>query len=68
MTTVNPGFQVTNIKAKSTPTPRWRRVLFKISGAALACTGPNNIDPKVRFVNIVCNLVGFLMIVSLVSK
>jgi uridylate kinase len=28
-------------------TPKWRRVVFKISGVALAGTGPNNIDPKV---------------------
>ncbi|OVA17879.1 Aspartate/glutamate/uridylate kinase [Macleaya cordata] len=32
---------------KSLSNPRWQRVVFKISGAALAGTGPQNIDPKV---------------------
>ncbi|KAL5740682.1 hypothetical protein ACOSP7_029563 [Xanthoceras sorbifolium] len=37
--------QITNMKSKSSP--RWRRVVFKISGVALAGSGHNNIDPKV---------------------
>ncbi|KAL3754074.1 hypothetical protein ACJRO7_001336 [Eucalyptus globulus] len=41
------GNPVNNIKSKSLSNPRWRRVVFKISGAALAGTGQNNIDPKV---------------------
>lgn len=47
MVTYNPGVQLSNVKSKVTSNPRWRRVVLKISGAALACTGPNNIDPKV---------------------
>ncbi|GKV39631.1 hypothetical protein SLEP1_g47376 [Rubroshorea leprosula] len=43
-TTQTPVSQVANVKSKS---PKWRRVIFKISGAALACGGPNNVDPKV---------------------
>lgn len=39
--------QVNNVKSKSISNPRWRRVVFKVSGVALAGTGPNNIDPKV---------------------
>ncbi|CAH9110027.1 unnamed protein product [Cuscuta epithymum] len=42
-----PGAQVNNIKLKSSGGPRWRRVIFKISGAALSGTTQNNIDPKV---------------------
>ncbi|KAF6146790.1 hypothetical protein GIB67_007504 [Kingdonia uniflora] len=38
---------VNNLKSKSSPNPRWRRVVFKISGAALAGNGSQNIDPKV---------------------
>ncbi|KFK38385.1 hypothetical protein AALP_AA3G106700 [Arabis alpina] len=45
--TYSPGVQINNVKSKATSNPRWRRVVLKISGAALACTGPNNIDPKV---------------------
>ncbi|EOY08082.1 Aspartate/glutamate/uridylate kinase family protein [Theobroma cacao] len=50
--------QIISMKSKS---PKWRRVVFKISGAALACTGPHNIDPKVamliaREVAIACRL------------
>ncbi|XP_030453766.1 uncharacterized protein LOC115675302 [Syzygium oleosum] len=41
------GTPVNNMKSKSLSNPRWRRVVFKISGAALAGTGQNNIDPKV---------------------
>ncbi|XVF76296.1 hypothetical protein PTKIN_Ptkin13bG0255000 [Pterospermum kingtungense] len=56
--TPSPVGQITNMKSKS---PKWRRVVFKISGAALACTGPHNIDPKVamliaREVAIACRL------------
>lgn len=36
------------VKAKSSP--RWRRVVFKISGVALASSGNNNIDPKVNLI------------------
>ncbi|KAL0905442.1 hypothetical protein M5K25_023862 [Dendrobium thyrsiflorum] len=36
-----------NIKLKSLPNPRWKRAVLKISGAALAGTGPQNVDPKV---------------------
>ncbi|KAH7854860.1 hypothetical protein Vadar_018482 [Vaccinium darrowii] len=35
-----------NLKSKSTPTPKWRRVVFKISGTALA-GNCQSIDPKV---------------------
>ncbi|XP_058204121.1 uncharacterized protein LOC131318412 [Rhododendron vialii] len=45
--TPSPGGQTVNIKSKSLTNPRWRRVVFKISGAALAGTVPQNIDPKV---------------------
>ncbi|GKV37585.1 hypothetical protein SLEP1_g45601 [Rubroshorea leprosula] len=49
---------MTNLKSKS---PKWKRVVFKISGAALACSGPNNVDPKVamqiaREVEVACRL------------
>lgn len=47
LVTYSPGVQINNVKSKATSNPRWRRVVLKISGAALACTGPNNIDPKV---------------------
>ncbi|GLT75073.1 hypothetical protein SLA2020_468240 [Shorea laevis] len=43
-TAQSPVSQIANVKSKS---PKWRRVIFKISGAALACGGPNNVDPKV---------------------
>ncbi|PIA43426.1 hypothetical protein AQUCO_01900072v1 [Aquilegia coerulea] len=48
-------------KPKSLSNPRWRRVVFKISGAALAGTGSQNIDAKVallisREVAIACRL------------
>lgn len=41
------------VKSKSSIGPRWRRVVLKISGAALAgatpnTNDPNNIDPKVN--------------------
>ncbi|KAM3689417.1 hypothetical protein ACB098_09G046000 [Castanea mollissima] len=52
---------INNVKSKSISNPRWRRVVFKVSGVALAGTGPNNIDPKVvmliaREVAIACRL------------
>ncbi|XP_022747020.1 uncharacterized protein LOC111296814 isoform X2 [Durio zibethinus] len=58
LATSSPVGQIISMKSKS---PKWRRVVFKISGAALACTGPHNIDPKVamliaREVAIACNL------------
>ncbi|PKA52460.1 uridylate kinase [Apostasia shenzhenica] len=36
-----------NFKLKSLSNPRWKRVVLKISGVALAGTGPQNVDPKV---------------------
>lgn len=50
-----------NTKSKSLANPRWRRVVFKISGTALAGNGPQNIDPKVamliaREVSVACRL------------
>ncbi|KGN59045.1 uncharacterized protein LOC101222460 [Cucumis sativus] len=45
--TPNTAGQMNNIKPKAVSSPRWRRVVFKISGTALAGTGPNNIDSKV---------------------
>lgn len=44
---MSPGGQITNVKLKATTSARWRRVVLKISGSALAGTGPQNIDPKV---------------------
>lgn len=57
----SPAGQLIPVKSKSLSSPRWRRVVFKISGGALAGTGPNNIDPKVamlvaREVAIACRL------------
>lgn len=46
-TAVSPGAQINSIKSKSTTSARWRRVVFKISGGALAGTAQQNIDPKV---------------------
>ncbi|KAL0555397.1 hypothetical protein IC582_009342 [Cucumis melo] len=43
----NTAGQINNVKPKAVTSPRWRRVVFKISGTALAGTGPNNIDSKV---------------------
>ncbi|KAA0043933.1 Uridylate kinase [Cucumis melo var. makuwa] len=43
----NTAGQMNNVKPKAVTSPRWRRVVFKISGTALAGTGPNNIDSKV---------------------
>ncbi|XP_057534436.1 uridylate kinase PUMPKIN, chloroplastic isoform X2 [Amaranthus tricolor] len=39
--------QVNSMKSKSIPNSKWQRVVFKISGAALAGNGPHNVDPKV---------------------
>lgn len=52
---------VNNMKPKSLSNPRWRRVVFKISGAALSGSGSQNIDPKVallisREIALVCRL------------
>ncbi|KAL5973569.1 hypothetical protein ACLOJK_030220 [Asimina triloba] len=38
---------VNNMKTKSLSNLRWRRVVLKISGAVLAGSGPQNVDPKV---------------------
>ncbi|KAI3473945.1 hypothetical protein Pfo_028519 [Paulownia fortunei] len=58
--TTSPGGQIVGLK-KSSTNLRWRRVVFKISGGALAGTTPNNIDPKVamliaREVSIACRV------------
>ncbi|RAL51677.1 hypothetical protein DM860_010395 [Cuscuta australis] len=56
------GVQVNNMKLKSPGGgPRWRRVVLKISGAALSGTTQNNIDPKVamliaREISIACRV------------
>ncbi|KAK9126513.1 hypothetical protein Scep_015359 [Stephania cephalantha] len=42
-----PAGLVNNLNSKMLANPRWRRVVFKISGAALAGTGSQSIDPKV---------------------
>ncbi|KAJ4969622.1 hypothetical protein NE237_002721 [Protea cynaroides] len=47
ISTPSPGSLLNNMKSNSMTNPRWRRVVFKISGAALAGTAPQNIDPKV---------------------
>ncbi|KAK6126358.1 hypothetical protein DH2020_039930 [Rehmannia glutinosa] len=57
----SPGGQINNIKSKPSNNLRWRRVVFKISGATLAGSAPNNIDPKVamliaREVSIACHV------------
>ncbi|XP_060201333.1 uncharacterized protein LOC132629926 [Lycium barbarum] len=61
-----PGPSGQIVKSKSSMGPRWRRVVLKISGAALAgatpnTNDPNNLDPKVamlvaREVSIACRL------------
>ncbi|CAN4117190.1 unnamed protein product [Withania somnifera] len=63
-TVAGPSGQI--VKSKSSMGPRWRRVVLKISGTALAgattnTNHPNNIDPKVamliaREVSIACRL------------
>ncbi|KAG8374174.1 hypothetical protein BUALT_Bualt11G0103400 [Buddleja alternifolia] len=60
-TTTSPGGPITSVKTKSSSNLRWRRVVLKISGAALAGSAPNNIDPKVamlvaREVSIACHV------------
>lgn len=40
--------QAVSVKVKQAPCLRWRRVVFKISGVALAGSGSDNFDPKVR--------------------
>ncbi|KAK9153800.1 hypothetical protein Sjap_001280 [Stephania japonica] len=42
-----PAGLVNNLNSKMLANPRWRRVVFKISGAALAGTASQSIDPKV---------------------
>jgi len=37
---------------KSVSNPRWKRAVLKISGAAFAGTGPQNVDPKVSYLSI----------------
>ncbi|KAF5747840.1 hypothetical protein HS088_TW05G00568 [Tripterygium wilfordii] len=59
--TSSPVGQISNLKSKPTSNVRWRRVVFKISGVALAGSGRNSIDPKVamliaREVSVVCRL------------
>jgi len=34
-------------RANSLSNPRWKRVLLKIGGTALAGAAPQNVDPKV---------------------
>ncbi|XP_024031900.1 uncharacterized protein LOC21395978 isoform X1 [Morus notabilis] len=46
-TTASSAGQMNNMKPKSITAPKWRRVVFKISGAALSGAAPNNIDSKV---------------------
>lgn len=43
----SPGSQINSMKVKPSHNLRWRRVVLKISGAALAGSAPNNIEPKV---------------------
>ncbi|KAM1221549.1 hypothetical protein FF1_009263 [Malus domestica] len=43
-TTVSSPVGKMNNKVKSAPSIKWRRVVFKISSAALAGTAPNNVD------------------------
>lgn len=45
--TPDPLGQINNIKSKSMSNSKWQRVVFKISGAALAGNGPHTVDPKV---------------------
>lgn len=51
MTTASSGGQMNSMKPKSTAAPKWRRVVFKISGAALSGAAPNNTDSKVRLLH-----------------
>ncbi|CAI9289541.1 unnamed protein product [Lactuca saligna] len=55
------GHQITNMEPKSVTNPRWRRVVFKISGSAFTGTDSQNIDPKVvmliaREVSVACHI------------
>lgn len=59
--TSSPSGQITNMEPKSVTNARWRRVVFKISGAALAGTDSQSIDPKVamliaREVSMACRI------------
>ncbi|XP_076945611.1 uncharacterized protein LOC143616755 [Bidens hawaiensis] len=59
--TSSPSCQLTGMKSKPVASARWRRVVFKISGASLAGTGPHSADPKVamliaREVSMACNV------------
>ncbi|XP_076952868.1 uncharacterized protein LOC143626783 [Bidens hawaiensis] len=59
--TSSPSGQITNMEPKSVASPRWRRVVFKISGAALGGTGSESTDPKVamliaREVSLACQM------------
>ncbi|CAI9097850.1 OLC1v1034363C2 [Oldenlandia corymbosa var. corymbosa] len=58
-TAVSPGGVISNVKSKPTTNTRWRRVVFKVSGATLSGAAPHNVDPKVallvaREVSIAC--------------
>jgi len=46
--TSSPSCQITTIKPKPVTNSRWRRVVFKISGGALAGSGSSSVDPKVH--------------------
>ncbi|KAK1400264.1 Uridylate kinase [Heracleum sosnowskyi] len=59
--TSSPSGQITNMNTKPVIKPKWRRVVFKISGAALAGSGSHSIDPEVamliaREVSVACSL------------
>lgn len=59
--TSSPSCQITTIKPKPVTNSRWRRVVFKISGAALAGSGSSSVDPKVAMdiakeVSMACNV------------
>ncbi|KAI4364221.1 hypothetical protein MLD38_020343 [Melastoma candidum] len=52
---------LTIVKSRIEPNPKWRRVVFKVSGAALAGPDQGNIDPKIaislaRDVALTCRL------------
>ncbi|KAJ9559164.1 hypothetical protein OSB04_013778 [Centaurea solstitialis] len=59
--TSSPSCQMTTIKPKPITNARWRRVVFKISGASLTGTSSHSVDPKVamliaREVSMACNI------------
>ncbi|WOG96455.1 hypothetical protein DCAR_0415790 [Daucus carota subsp. sativus] len=59
--TSSPSAQIANMKTKQVTNPKWRRVVFKISGASLAGSGSHSIDPKVamliaREVSMACQI------------